>query len=406
MIPLLVETEAGARRWIACSSWTATEDVQIRGLSGARWLNPGAGESRSFRHRPRARRGWPPPDDVIPERRRHPMRCAIGSPNCMSSIGHWRDHPARQARDLSFPASRDECSVSVYARHISSRRIGRWPPRKCGSTLPHTQPETLIFEQPLGGRMRTFLRLDFLYTQALYHNEVTEPVGQPRCHVLPLQHPCDQHPRRHPLGCAEGAGEAASPSLNEFQIEARRGCGGRLKTVLGNLVRLRGELLLNAGSAFLQPLRDSKFLSAIKHQSAIPGGTCEFDLPDYHYWLSQPDSTRGSRPSMNGWGCCGPLCDAIAELLWLTRANGGRRGRKWRRPGPSTSRSTGIRRFSFCGSRCPKRRGSTRRSAGVITAAACDSLHGMGLPRGLLRVGVMCRLFSARALERGAGSAL
>ena len=30
---------------------------------------------------------------------------------------------------------------------------------------------TLIFEQPLNERMRTFLRLDFLYGQALYHNE-------------------------------------------------------------------------------------------------------------------------------------------------------------------------------------------------------------------------------------------
>ena len=28
----------------------------------------------------------------------------------------------------------------------------------------------LIFEQPLNERMRTFLRLDYLYNQALYHN--------------------------------------------------------------------------------------------------------------------------------------------------------------------------------------------------------------------------------------------
>jgi cell division protein ZapD len=31
---------------------------------------------------------------------------------------------------------------------------------------------TLVFEQPLNERMRSFLRLDFLYSQALNHNEM------------------------------------------------------------------------------------------------------------------------------------------------------------------------------------------------------------------------------------------
>ena len=30
---------------------------------------------------------------------------------------------------------------------------------------------TVVFEQPLNERMRTFLRLEFLYQQALYHNQ-------------------------------------------------------------------------------------------------------------------------------------------------------------------------------------------------------------------------------------------
>ena len=35
----------------------------------------------------------------------------------------------------------------------------------------------LIFEQPLNERMRTFLRLDYLYNQALYHNEKASQWG-------------------------------------------------------------------------------------------------------------------------------------------------------------------------------------------------------------------------------------
>src|SRR5207248_1862519 len=72
---------------------------------------------------------------------------------------------------------------------------------------------------------------------------------------------------------------------------------------------------------FLQPLRDSQFLSAIKHRNAIPGGTCEFDLPDYTFWLAQSDDAR--MRTFNQWlGLLRPMCDAIAELLWLTRQNG------------------------------------------------------------------------------------
>ncbi len=183
---------------------------------------------------------------------------------------------------------------------------------------PATESETLIFEQPLSERMRTFLRLDFLYTQALYHNEISSQWGS-RAAMSSLLDVLAISTRGDIRSDVLKELERQVTVLNEFQ--AKPGVDtGRLKTVLANLVRLRGELL-NAGSAFLQPLRDSEFLSAIKHRSAIPGGTCEFDLPDYYFWLSQPDEARVQ--TFNEWlGMLRPLCDAIAELLWLTRANG------------------------------------------------------------------------------------
>jgi cell division protein ZapD len=82
---------------------------------------------------------------------------------------------------------------------------------------------------------------------------------------------------------------------------------------------LRTEL--NAiGIAPMQHLRDSEFLNAIKHRSAIPGGTCEFDLPDYAHWLSLSFETRAK--ALSAWSTnVRPLCDAVVELLWLTRQN-------------------------------------------------------------------------------------
>ncbi len=117
--------------------------------------------------------------------------------------------------------------------------------------------------------MRTFLRLDFLYSQAVYHNERGNPWGS-RAAVSSLLD----------ILAIMGRGDVRSDVLKELEhhlsqlneFQNRPGIDtSRLRAVVANLTRLRGELGA-AGSNWLQPLRDSEFLSAIKHRSAIPGG--------------------------------------------------------------------------------------------------------------------------------------
>jgi cell division protein ZapD len=186
------------------------------------------------------------------------------------------------------------------------------------ATQPLPAPEPAIFEQPLNERMRTFLRLDFLYTQALYHNEKGSPWGS-RAAVGSLLD----------ILAIMGRGDVRTDVLKELEhhqnllneFQNRPGIdSSRLRAVIANLTRLRDELGA-VGSNWLQPLRDSEFLAAIKHRSAIPGGTCEFDLPDYFFWLNQAAELRIE--AFAKWlALLRPLCDAIAEVLWLTRQNG------------------------------------------------------------------------------------
>lgn len=183
---------------------------------------------------------------------------------------------------------------------------------------PASAAAPLIFEQPLNERMRTFLRLDYLYNQALYHNEKASQWGS-RAAVSSLID----------ILAITTRGDVRSDVLKELerhlaQLEAfdsKPGVdGGRLRALINNLSRLRGALNA-AGAAYLQPLRDSEFLAAIKHRSAIPGGTCEFDLPDYFFWLNTDTASRTQ--AFNEWlALLRPLCDAVAEVLWLTRQNG------------------------------------------------------------------------------------
>ena len=188
---------------------------------------------------------------------------------------------------------------------------------------------TLVFEQPLNERMRTFLRLDFLYSQALYHNETGNEWGT-RAAVTSLIDILAIITRSDVRSDALKELERQLTALGEFQSKPGVDTN-RLKSLIGNVTRLRGELL-NAGVANLQPLKESDFLNAIKHRSSIPGGTCEFDLPDYLFWLSQPDEARGR--AFNQWlAVLRPLCDAVSELIWLTRQHG--RTRQETAPGGS-----------------------------------------------------------------------
>ena len=175
-----------------------------------------------------------------------------------------------------------------------------------------------VYEQPLNERMRTFLRLDFLYHQTLYHEE-REDDWSTRAAVSSLLE----------ILAITARGDIRSEVLKELErqmsvmheYQSRPGVdGSRLRAVISNLGRLRNELN-SAGALFMQKLRDSEFLNSIKHRSTIPGGTCEFDLPDYRHWLDQPFAARSA--AFNDWmSTIRPLCDAVTELMWLTREAG------------------------------------------------------------------------------------
>jgi cell division protein ZapD len=177
---------------------------------------------------------------------------------------------------------------------------------------------TLAFEQPLSERLRTYLRLDFLYNQALAHNQGGGPWSS-RAAMTSLLDILAITTRADTRADVLKELERQLALMNEYA--KRTGVDtARLRSIVANLMRLRTDLL-GTGGNYLQTLKESEFVAAIRHRSAIPGGTCEFDLPDYSYWLHQPDSDRAAE--FAGWlSLFRPLCDAIAELLWLTRQSG------------------------------------------------------------------------------------
>jgi cell division protein ZapD len=55
-------------------------------------------------------------------------------------------------------------------------------------------------------------------------------------------------------------------------------------------------------------------------RSSIPGGSCNFDLPQYHYWLNQPHEIRQTQ--MDEWlRELSPVREAVMLLLNLVRGS-------------------------------------------------------------------------------------
>ena len=171
------------------------------------------------------------------------------------------------------------------------------------------------YEQPLNERMRTFLRLEFLYKQTLYHADADSEVETRKAIDGLLE-----------IGAILSRGDVRSEVLKELerqidQFQAFASKPGvdatRVDDIIDSLMHIRSKIN-DIGPHYLQDLKDCEFLSAIKHRSAIPGGTCEFDLPVFGYWLRQPFDVR--RADLQKWLTnLRPLCEGVNRIMWLVR---------------------------------------------------------------------------------------
>lgn len=67
----------------------------------------------------------------------------------------------------------------------------------------------------------------------------------------------------------------------------------RLENLLNELERSGAELYGLAGKLG-QELIDAELIKAVSQRSSMPGGSCSFDLPSFHYWLEQDCANRRS----------------------------------------------------------------------------------------------------------------
>ncbi len=161
----------------------------------------------------------------------------------------------------------------------------------------HPEADCFIFEQPLNERTRSFLRLQFLLSE-LTHGRADPSDWGMRSSVRTLLDTLSV------LGRSDLKSELLK-DLGEQQAALQR-IGDRpdvnrdkLRAVLAEITAALAALQRSVSSNPSILLRESDFLYSVHSRSAIPGGTCMFDLPAYAHWLSRRPST--AQRDLDSW---------------------------------------------------------------------------------------------------------
>ncbi len=185
--------------------------------------------------------------------------------------------------------------------------------RPAHAVLP-SEPH-IVYEQPLNERIRSFLRLEFLFQQAA-HNLDRDSVWDSRATLASLLEILNIFSRTDLKN--EVMKELERHTGNLLRLQQSPGVNRqRLDQLLEELNELV-ERLNNTSGPIGHHLKQNEFLNSILQRSAIPGGTCDFDLPAYHYWLQQPGEQRTA--VLTGWlDTFEPIRKSIDLILRLTR---------------------------------------------------------------------------------------
>jgi len=176
----------------------------------------------------------------------------------------------------------------------------------------------ISYEFPLNEKVRTWLRLEDLFARmnhflnselAIEHHialttlfEIHEVASRPELKSELLQ---ELERQKRALSNLHN-----NPAISEQALDQ----------VLNEIDQSITDLLAMTGKVGVN-LRENEWLMSIRQRAGIPGGTCQFDLPSYHYWQNQPISLR--QENLREWlAPTLPISAAIDFLLHLLRENG------------------------------------------------------------------------------------
>lgn len=175
--------------------------------------------------------------------------------------------------------------------------------------------EYISYEFPLNERMRVFIRLEQLFLQ-LDHFIAGSSTWDKRATVNTLVDIL-QVLSRHDLK-AETLKELERHSNRLNQLSSHEVVDTKmLRKILDDLNSTSKILYATSGKIDISSMKSDLF-QTICQRSNIPGGTCSFDLPSYHYWLEQDKELQNK--DLNMWiSMFSPIRTAVDLVLNFIR---------------------------------------------------------------------------------------
>lgn len=147
----------------------------------------------------------------------------------------------------------------------------------------------ITYEFPLNERIRVFIRLEQLFQQ-FSHFSQGSTVADKRAAIIVLLDIMSIF-RRNDLK-SEILKELDRNAKTLNKIANSQGVdAAKLQAILDELALISKKLYALTGKVGINVMESDLFQS-IAQRSSIPGGTCSFDLPEYHYWLEQDEAVR------------------------------------------------------------------------------------------------------------------
>jgi len=174
------------------------------------------------------------------------------------------------------------------------------------------------YEFPLNEKVRTLLRLEDLFARVAHFIEHTHGMDHHAALLTLfeiLEVACRADLKSELLQELERQKRNLSALHNNPAISE-----DALDIILAEIEGAITDILAMTGKIG-QHLRENEWLMGIKQRTCMPGGTCEFDLPSYHYWQEQDAGAR--RELLGSWlAPLLPLHAGLKIVLRLLRENG------------------------------------------------------------------------------------
>jgi cell division protein ZapD len=177
---------------------------------------------------------------------------------------------------------------------------------------------SITYEFPLNERIRVFIRVEQLFIQLQHFLEGTS-VSDKRAAIKALLDLLTIFSRNDLKSEAIKEIDRQSKAFN-LMTYSQGVDSKKLVSILNDLSLMSERLYATNGKIGMNVMQSDLFQS-ISQRSSIPGGTCSFDLPAFHYWLEQ--DSKNLRNDLEHW--TEPFNDiqqAVSMLLDFIRNSG------------------------------------------------------------------------------------